>query len=212
MYIRVLKTNRTVKGFNVLASVYSKLGYFIFGNSLQKAQLHFFSHIRPTDNVLILGGGDGIFLKALLAAHPNLHIDYIDISPRMTALAKQKAPPGSHVNFIVGTEKDIPNTQYAVVITNFYLDLFSDKTLKTIIEKIQRHLHPDARWLATDFVNEKWWHHIMLWLMYRFFRITAGIEAELLPDWQRCLTTEIEEKTIHKKFYGGFVITTIFYR
>ncbi len=210
MYIRKLKN--IAKGFNTLAPVYSRLVRVIFGNSLQQAQLHFVSHIHPTDRVLILGGGDGTFLKALLARYPELHVDYIDLSPRMIALAKQKVLPTANVTFITGSENDIPGTTYSVVITHFYLDLFSETTLPTVIEKINAKLRPGARWLAADFVNETWWHDLMLWVMYRFFRLTTGIEAKRLPNWQRWLTTAAGKKMIHKKFYRGFVTTMLFYR
>lgn len=199
-------------GFDRIAPVYQLLTRIIFGNVLQRAQLHFIARIRSTDTILILGGGDGTFLKALLAIHPNLHIDYIDISPRMIALAQRKTVPSANVNFIVGTEQDIPNTSYSVVITNFYLDLFSDKKLKSIIEKIKGHLHPHARWLATDFVSEKWWHKLMLWVMYRFFNVTTGIEARQLPDWQQHLARAIGGNPIQRKFYQGFITTAVFTR
>lgn len=201
----------TATGFDRLAPLYSKLVRILFGDTLQQAQLHFVAHIQKTDRVLILGGGDGTFLKALLATHPNLYIDYIDISTRMIVLAKQKIPMDASVNFIVGTENDIPNTQYSVVITNFYLDLFTDKTLKTIIEKIQHHLHPNVRWLATDFVKEKWWHGFMLWVMYRFFRLSTGIEAKWLPDWQHYLSNILGGKIVSQKFYHGFIVTSVYY-
>lgn len=202
-------TNGASRGFDRLAPVYRLLTQVTFGDALTKAQCHFIHHLKPDDRILILGGGDGSFLKTLLASHPKLQIDYIDISPRMIALAKQKKPSGSHVNFIVGTENNIPNTDYSVVITNFYLDLFTDKTLKRIIEKINHHLQPHARWFVTDFVNEKWWHGFMLWIMYRFFRITTGIEAKRLPDWQVLLEESKMLKVESTSFYSGFIKSVV---
>jgi tRNA (cmo5U34)-methyltransferase len=203
---------RTSTGFDLLAPAYTFLIRKVFGKTLERAQCHFLHYLKPDDHILMLGGGDGTFLKVLLATHPNLRIDYIDISPRMIALAKQKTPTSSTVNFIVGTEENIPNTPYSVVITNFYLDLFSDKTLKTIIEKIKSCMQPKAYWFATDFVHEKWWHGLMLWLMYRFFRITTGIEAKRLPKWQHHLTDTHEKEIVAEKFYHGFVLTSVYTR
>lgn len=184
----------------------------VFGKALERAQQHFLTSIRADDRILILGGGSGTFLSSLLKLQPHVRIDYIDISERMIRLAREKTrhPPG--VNFITGTEQDIPDRTYSVVITNFYLDLFSDETLPGIIQKIKNHLTSDARWLVTDFVNETVWQRVMLWVMYRFFRLTTGIEAQRLPRWQHYLATAMGKNLIHKKFYGGFIMTTVFHR
>lgn len=207
-----MKPSNIATGFDRLAPVYTGLTKLVFGNSLDEAQEYFLKILKPADRVLILGGGSGKFLKSLLKLHPHISIDYIDISPRMIALAQRKTVPSANVNFIVGTEQDIPNTHYSVVITNFYLDLFSDQTLKSIIEKIKSHLQPKAAWLATDFVCEKWWHKLMLWVMYRFFNVTTGIEARQLPDWQQHLARAIGGNPIQRKFYQGFITTAVFTR
>lgn len=205
-----MKPSNIATGFDRLAPVYTGLTKLVFGNSLDEAQEYFLKILKPADRVLILGGGSGKFLKSLLKLHPHICIDYIDISPRMIALAKQKTGSSANVNFIVGTEQNIPNTHYSVVITNFYLDLFSDKTLKSIIERIKSHLQPEALWLATDFVSEKWWRKIMLWVMYRFFRITTGIEARQLPDWPSVLHQAGLVETDSQKFYRGFIKAAVY--
>lgn len=199
-------------GFDRLAPFYNTVSGIVFGKTLQQSQEYFLNILKPDDRVLVLGGGSGDFLHMLLKLQPAIPVDYIDLSPKMIELARKKTFNPANVNFIVGTEQDIPNTSYSVVITNFYLDLFSDKKLKSIIEKIKGHLHPHARWLATDFVSEKWWHKIMLWVMYRFFNVTTGIEARQLPDWQQHLARTIGGNPIQRKFYQGFITTAVFSR
>lgn len=212
MYLRELKNKRIAKGFDRLAPLYSGMSRIVFGKTLAHAQQHFLTSIRAGDCILILGGGSGDFLSSVLKHQANVTIDYIDISEKMIHFAREKTQHPPAVNFIAGTEQHIPDRTYSVVITNFYLDLFSDDALPRIIQKIKTHLTPDARWLVTDFINETWWHSLMLWAMYRFFRLTTGIDAKRLPDWQRCMATAIGENTIHKKFYNGFVMTTVFCR
>ncbi|HET9054496.1 MAG TPA: class I SAM-dependent methyltransferase, partial [Cyclobacteriaceae bacterium] len=190
------------------APVYACLSRIVFGKTIERAQHHFLNLIKPHDQVLILGGGSGDLLRTLLKLQPHITVDYIDISPRMIALAKQKTPETAPVNFIVGSADNIPGT-YSVVITNFYLDLFSTETLKRIIGKIKCHVQPDGRWLVTDFVSEKWWHKLMLWLMYRFFRIATGIEAKRLPEWQTLNDPQILEIE-SVKFYGSFIKSAMF--
>lgn len=210
MYLSELKNERIAKGFDRLAPVYTRLSRIVFGKPLERSQNHFLNSIKANDRILILGGGSGELLKSLLKQQPNIPIDYIDISEKMIQLAREKTQSPSNVNFIVGTEQDIPNQTHTVVITNFYLDLFSDATLKTVIEKIKITLQPDAHWLVTDFVNEKWWHQMMLGLMYLFFRITTHIEATRLPHWTQHLMNHGAKEIDSKRFYGGFIESKVY--
>jgi tRNA (cmo5U34)-methyltransferase len=197
-------------GFNRLAPFYALLTRIVFGKTLRHAQEHFLVSIHPGDHVLILGGGSGELLKSLLKQRPKVAIDYIDISEKMIQLAREKTQSPSNVNFIIGTEQNIPNREYTVVITNFYLDVFSDATMKTVIEKIKSELQPDAHWLVTDFVNEKWWHQMMLGVMYLFFRITTHIEATRLPHWTQHLMSHGATEINSKRFYGGFIESKVY--
>lgn len=210
LYISALKKEHIAKGFDRLAPVYDGLSKFVFGNALQQAQEYLLSSLIASDSVLILGGGSGDLLKSLLRQHPQIMVDYIDISPKMIELAKEKTQNPSTVNFIVGTEQNIPNQNYTVVITNFYLDLFENHTLEHIVEKIKTHVSPNAHWLVADFVSEKTWHKTMLWVMYRFFRITTGIEPSRLPDWPSALKKTGMQEVNTKKFYRGFIKSSIY--
>lgn len=210
MYLRELKNQRIAKGFDRLAPVYDYLSRIVFGKSLPYAQQYFLTSIRADDRILILGGGSGDFLRSVLKHQPSVVIDYIDISEKMIRLAREKTQNPSTVNFIVGTEQNIPDSRYSVVITNFYLDLFSDNTLQYVVQKIKAHLQPGGQWLVTDFVNEKWWHQMMLGVMYRFFRIITHIEATHLPQWTQCLIKNGATQIDSKRFYGGFIEAKVY--
>jgi len=196
---------RIAKGFNLLAPFYTLLTRLIFGKSLEHSQKHFLNSIKPDDRILILGGGSGTLLKDLLELQPTVTVDYIDISIKMIELARKKNGNPLNVTFIVGTEQSIPSITYTVVITNFYLDLFSGNSLKTIIPLIKSHLADNGQWLVTDFVSKKSWHKMMLWMMYRFFRITTGIEAKTLPGWENQLRENGLKESEFKNFFGGFI-------
>jgi ubiquinone/menaquinone biosynthesis C-methylase UbiE len=133
-----MKMQRISKGFDRLAPVYTLLTKIVFGGRVQRAQLHFLTQITRNDHVLILGGGSGDLLKALLEKNPGLIVDYIDISPRMLNLARKKINKTSNVNFIECTERNIPETAYSLAITNFYLDLFTDSTVAPVITTIKK--------------------------------------------------------------------------
>jgi tRNA (cmo5U34)-methyltransferase len=210
LYLSELKNERIAKGFDWLAPVYSCLSGIVFGKAIGRSQNYFLNFISANDRVLILGGGSGELLKSLLKQQPNVAVDYIDISEKMIQLARKKTQSSSNVNFIIGTEQNIPNREYTVVITNFYLDLFSDAILKTVVEKIKIKLQPDAYWLVTDFVNKKWWHQMMLGVMYLFFRITTHIEATRLPHWTQHLMNHGATEIDSKRFYGGFIESKVY--
>lgn len=195
-----------------MAPVYAGLTRIVFGNSLQLAQEFFLDQIRKNDRILILGGGSGEFLKSLLQKHPHVTIDYIDQSPRMIDLAKKRSGNPSNVNFIIGTENTIPQSTYAVVITNFYLDLFTDKTLDRVIEQIKPHLATNVTWLATDFISEKPWHKFFIKVMYAFFRAVTRIEANALPDWQSALTKAGLQQITSQNFYRRFIKSSVYKR
>lgn len=204
--------HRTAKGFNLLAPVYSGLSKLIFGKSIERAQLHFLDCIDSTRHVLFLGGGSGEVLHALVTTYPTVKVDYIDLSPKMIELAKSKTGNPSSVNFITGTEQNIPARSYNVVITNFYLDLFSDKRLNEVIDIIKPRLADNVTWLATDFISEKTWHRIFLKAMYMFFKIITRIEAGSLPDWQSALSNAGLKEVTSRNFYGGFIKSSVYKR
>ena len=205
LYLRELKNDRIATGFDRLAPVYQCLSEIVFGKSLAQAQQHNLNFIKSGDRVLILGGGSGVFLKSLLDQPAQITVDYIDLSGRMIQMACDKTKNPKNVNFIIGTEHNIPQQSYTIVITHFYLDLFSNNTLPDVIREIKTHITQETQWLVTDFVSEKWWHKIMIWIMYRFFRILTGIEARTLPHWEYSLAHANLLPDKSKKFFGGFI-------
>src|SRR5205085_1637603 len=110
-------------------------------------------------------------------------------------------------HFIHGTEKDIPEgIQFDVIITNFYLDLFSDSNLNPIIKLLRSHLKGKSIWLVSDFVySNKLWQKILLWIMYRFFRLTCDIDARDLPAWQLLLNAHGMKELNTRDFFKGFI-------
>jgi len=203
--------NRIAKGFDFLAPFYDDLARFVIGKDIVNAQLHFLKSFKECNHILILGGGSGWILEPLCTACPDLQIDYIELSPGMINAAEKNLPNHGHVNFIQGTENDIPNRSYDGVITNFYLDMFDERNLSKVIDKIKRSLTHSTRWVVTDFVNESAWHKIMLWSMYRFFGIIARIEATHLPDWQYEMINSGFTLAEEKEFKNGFIKSNLYH-
>lgn len=199
--------------FNKIAPIYNLLSQLVFGGTLKKAQRFFLSELPKQGNILIIGGGDGWIANEILSMSNSTTIVYIEASDAMLTRARKKLINyKNRIQFIHGTETCIPEgSVYDVVVTNFYLDLFSDSTLTSVIGHINKFKQKNGVWLVTEFVDQnKWWQHSLLWLMYKFFNITCGIQAEKLPDWQQHLQKKGLQEIKSFKFYNGFVSTSLF--
>jgi tRNA (cmo5U34)-methyltransferase len=204
----------TLNGFDKISVVYDSLARIIYGKSIQQSQVYFLDRIPPHASVLILGGGTGWILEKINEVQPSVKIDYIEASSKMLRLARDKNQHHNNIQYIHGTEQDVTALPlYDVIITNFFLDLFPDKKLSSVVRLILSKLKHDGCWIVTDFVNErKWWQRVLLSVMYVFFKITTGIEASTLPDWNQVLTSSALEPTEVKTFYHGFIKTGFFVR
>lgn len=199
----------TGNGFDRIASIYDRLARLVFGNSIKRSQTHFVGKIPLSSEVLILGGGTGWILPELFRHDSRMKITYIDSSLKMISKARQHATEIS-VEFIFGTERDIPLKRFDVVIMPFFLDIFPTEKLKIVIELILLRLKSGGLWFVSDFVNTAWWHKIYLWIMYRFFRVICNIEARKLPEWLETLNAHDLDLISTKKFFNGFICSAIY--
>ena len=115
------------------------------------------------------------------------------------------------ITFRLGTEDSIKETnEFDAVLTFFFLDLFSDEKLRSVIAKIKVALKPNAHWLVSDFINTTWWHAYLLSIMYSFFRISTGLRNKRLPDWTGLLLESNFRVLEHKMFFGNFIKSGLF--
>ncbi len=116
---------------------------------------------------------------------------FLEASDRMLSQARRRIQShalANRVEFRHGTQADLrADERFTVIMLPFVLDLFSDATLtRQFLPPLLRAVVPGGVWLVTDFVNSpQLIHRFTLRLMYLFFRLISGIEAQRLPDWQR---------------------------
>jgi len=202
--------NRIASGFDFLAPFYDGLARLFIGKDIVNSQLYFLKSFKGCNHLLILGGGSGWILDFIGREFPDLKIDYIDISPMMINSARKKYGGNKNINFIQGSESNIPDRLYDCIITNFYLDMFHERSLKVVIQKIKRSLTENAFWVVTDFVNERRQHRIMLGWMYQFFQLIARIEATHLSDWQNQMVIAEYRIVESKNFKSGFIKSNLY--
>ncbi|MBL7872810.1 MAG: class I SAM-dependent methyltransferase [Cyclobacteriaceae bacterium] len=198
------------KGFDRLAPIYDSLAQLVIGQGIRTSQLFFLHHLAQKQNLLILGGGTGWILPTIFKINPTLQIDYVELSPKMLAKARLNAGGNRNVRFIEGTERNIGNSKYDCVITNFYLDLFNNEQLYPVVNQVKESLQPKASWLATDFSSERKWHKVILWIMYRFFSLATGLTTSSLPKWEEGLKRAGGKLVETRKSKAGFIKSVVF--
>ncbi len=174
--------------FDRVAPFYRFLEISVFGEKLQKARLAFLGTIDPPRRVLIVGEGDGRFLREFRRVFPSCEIDCVEASARMIALARARVD-GDGIRFlhIDLLEWVPPPGRYDLVVTHFFLDCFDERRLARVMQVIALVTESQAQWLVADFDTPPGpvasvVGRVLIALMYSFFRATAGLETARLVD------------------------------
>lgn len=203
-------SNQILNRFDKLVPYYDKLAKLVFGSAIRKAQASHLNLIQPQANVLVLGGGTGNWLNDLVNNNPTCHVWYVEASSAMLRRAAINLQHSNQITFIHGTHNDIPDFTFDVVITYFFVDMFNNQELNMLVQQIKGLLKNDGLWLVSDFVEQKTWHKLLLWVMYLFFRLTRAVDAKALPAWdtviQECSFLSISNDS----FYGHFIHSRVY--
>jgi len=190
--------------FNGIAPFYDWLSKIIFGKQLLRASECFINQLPETGNVLYIGGGSGILLNNILEDKPKITIDFVEKSEKFIAIAKQNLHLKylNQVNFVHGTENDLPlKSAYQAIITFFIIDLFSEQKAANFCKKIDVHLLPNGIWLLTDFVaTNNIFTQWLLKLMYFFFKLVANVQVKKLPNYD-LFFEQFQYTKLHSKFF-----------
>lgn len=198
--------------FDRIAPFYDGLSTLVFGNSLMKAQKCNLCIVPAHSDVLVLGGGTGKWLVELLKHNDSCRVWYVEASLKMIHLANKYLNASDRVIFIHGTQQDIPDRKFDIVITHFFVDMFSESDLSDLAEKIAGVLKNGGKWIVADFVNNRYWHKLLLWMMYLFFNAIGVLDRKNLPDWDRIIQSWPFTMENTTSFYKGFVKNIIYVR
>ncbi len=165
-----------------LARLYRWLEYAAFGNALQQRRTAFLADVADARRVLLLGDGDGRFLKKLVGQNPQAHVDYVDLSGRMLELARARAGT-RRVTYHQANALEIalPERGYDLIVTHFFLDCFDEAGAARLVERTALAVCPNARWMVSEFQRTRWSSPLLAGL-YLFFRITTGVRTRCLID------------------------------
>ncbi len=219
-----MNQKKVSKGFDRLSYFYDSMLWITSGNIISKSQSVLIKELPFCSETLIMGGGTGKFLYALLKSGKTKSVTYIDISPRMIELSekyiiKHIPEKRNQVLFIIGNEDSIPSiAQYDLIVTNYFLDLFNKEELESVFNKLYTHFSTNGFWYYTDFCLDnsavkgirKSIHHMIVQLLYTFFRFFCGISATKL--WSVKMHFDNKKMAPNKEaYFVGKLIRTALY-
>lgn len=175
--------------FDLVASFYPLLEQTVFGSTLSRARSFFISRVTEGNNILLVGEGNGRFLFEMVKQTSSGSVTVVDSSARMLAAAARRLATVDHCSRIEFIHADIlewrsPVAHYDRVVTHFFLDLFTPCRIRRVVEKITRLATQDSLWINVDFSSEDRClrQQLLMWAQYRFFQLSAGIQASRLFD------------------------------
>jgi ubiquinone/menaquinone biosynthesis C-methylase UbiE len=183
--------------FDGLARWYQYLELSSFGAALERARFEHIHQLAGCRNILLLGDGDGRFLKHLLNQSPDCTIRSIDASAEMMRVAAARLSPAerARVTFEHADALDatLPSFAYDGVATLFFLDCFTDQEAARLVSRISNALKPGGIWLFADFsIPERGVRRAIARAitaaLYAFFRRTTRISARHLPESERLIS------------------------
>lgn len=200
--------------FSRVASFYDALAQLVFGASLLRSQQAHLSLVPDGARVLFIGGGTGKLLLPLLSQTRCREVVFLEASAKMLARAQALIGPkhAGRVSFRLGTQENLaPEDKFDVILSPFFLDLFAPMLLHKITSRLHQALMPGGCWLVSDFVRlpgrglRQALAATLLGSMYLFFRLTCGISAASLPDWQQHLAGLGLKPVASAYFYHGLI-------
>ncbi|MGH8012120.1 MAG: class I SAM-dependent methyltransferase [Candidatus Binataceae bacterium] len=177
-----------------IARWYRWLEYVALVNFPQRCRRHYLNDVCDARRALLIGEGDGRFLRRLCQSNPDAEIDYVDLSEVMMRLARRRvasATQGMSLRFhrLDALNESLPRLSYDLIATHFFLDCFDQGEISILIRNIAVSASADARWIISEFRQppQGVWKLIgglLLRMMYWFFRWTTGLSANSIPEYQ----------------------------
>ena len=161
------------------------------GRALERRRLWFLPEIGNARRALVLGDGDGRFLRAFVRRNSVVRADYVDLSAGMLELARQKAGV-ERVDYQRADARtmEFAAGEYDLIATHFFFDCFGGDELEALIGRIAKAAKPGARWIVSEFRDSSFVARLVVRFLYLFFRITTGLKTRMLVDHRPILQSQ----------------------
>lgn len=202
--------------FDRLAPHYRWMEAVLAGGLLQRARLQWIDAVPPPERVVLVGEGPGRFLEAALSRWGRARFWVVDASAPMLERARRAwVTAGGAEDRVTWLQVSLPSAalpvgDFDLLATHFFLDCFPTDLLCRVVSGLGRAATADASWLITDFrVAEvgwrRWRSHLLLALMYAFFRWTTRLPARRWVDPDPILRAAGFRLEGRRTFNQGFV-------
>lgn len=210
-----MKPKPDVPNFNFIARPYRWLEYLTLGKALENCRAYFLPQLRNCRRALVLGDGDGRFLRALLAANPQLHAEAVDTSATMLQLlCRNCRASADRLETHHASALDFPPTgPYDLVVTHFFLDCLSQHEVDALAARIAPSLAPQALWLISDFRIPSGFMRlparVLVRSLYLAFRVLTGLRTTRLPAHVAALTRAGMIRVAYHHSLAGLLTTEL---
>lgn len=210
----MIPSERIARGFDRLAPFYDLMADLAFAGRIHASQTLLLPSLPPFRRALVMGGGTGRFLAALLTHGPHATAVSIDLSPGMTRrtasrLASRGLSDRAELR-VGGLEKLGPDERFDLVVTHCFLDLFDEAGLASVVECLNRSIEPDGHWLFSDFAAtgrglSGMAQTSIVAALYAFFRATCSLTADRLADFDRAFDQAGLRTVARRALVGGLL-------
>ena len=184
---------------DAIARYYELLERISFGRYLERSRFAFLGVVQSSKRAILCGGGDGRFLVRLLSMSSAVEVDFVDLSQTMVRLAERRVSAlgpsfRERVAFHCGDVREFkmrPDS-YDLIVTNFFLDCFTQEELPRVVDHLATSGGQKTRWVVSDFCEAEGlinslWTRAVIRSLYAAFRLTTGLRVTRLPDYASAL-------------------------
>lgn len=104
-----------------------------------------------TPTVLDIGSGTGLFTSLLLKKYPKANITLIDISEKMTDIAKERFSNFSNINYIIDDYTSYEfDSKFDIIISSLSIHHLTDVEKRNLYQRVYSFLNEDGIFLNAD--------------------------------------------------------------
>jgi SAM-dependent methyltransferase len=206
-----------------IAPLYAVGERIIFGRALERCRTAHLASLDQHGAALVCGDGDGRFLVSLIGSGVATSVDYVDVSRRMTALARKRVGDqagiaGPPVEFRCADIREAATARrYDLIATHFFLDCFGDDEIQGVIQAIAGRAAGSATWLVSEFQIPpcglaRHAGSLAIGALYAAFGILTGLRARRLPQYRAALAASGFTCAAEVSSYGGLLTSQVWRR
>ncbi|MBS0616955.1 MAG: class I SAM-dependent methyltransferase [Spirochaetes bacterium] len=214
---------RIQAGFNFIAPIYDFFADLVFMGALWRTQKFFIPSLNKAKRALVFGGGTGRILAELIQHDTAREYVFVDLSSKMIAKAQRRVERQntaqetiSAVTYICGSERDIPQKKFDLIVTPFILDCFDAERLPQTMALLAARFVPNGQWLFADFHTSTgvmgFFSRIVTRALYLAFHVICRLGVHALPDFNTAFQKENFHSVAEEYFAGKMLVARIYKR